>query len=98
MRDEEIIGGVRLRILEDIEKAKIGPIMIKRNYQGQGYGQQVMIIIEERFPNYKTFVLDTIKQEKQLVSFYKKLGYSLTGEEIILNKTMTLVFFEKNIE
>lgn len=47
MRDEEIIGGVRFRVLEDNKKAKIGPLMIKREHQGQGYGQQVMNMIKK---------------------------------------------------
>lgn len=88
------VGTLRVvRLSED--SCRLSPISILPEYQGKGYAQQALLIVETLYPLAKSWSLDTIKQEPKLVHLYKKLGYRRTGEEIPIKEGMTLVVYQK---
>lgn len=88
------VGVLRVvRLSED--SCRLSPISILPEYQGKGYAQQALLIVETLYPLAKSWSLDTIKQEPKLVHLYEKFGYRRTGEEIPIKEGMTLVVYQK---
>lgn len=44
-------------------------------YQGKGIAQKVLILIEEMFPEARSFELATILEEERNCFLYEKMGY-----------------------
>ncbi|MFT9191532.1 MAG: GNAT family N-acetyltransferase [Liquorilactobacillus sp.] len=89
-----------MRILLDNKEntAKISPILILPEFQNQGLAQKSLIQIEKKFPDIKTWVLDTIKQEKKLVHLYLKAGYQIIdGKESRIQDGMNIIYFYKKV-
>lgn len=88
------IGAIRTVTL-DKNIMRISPIFILPMYQGQGYAQNAMAMVEEQEVSIEKFRIETIKQESKLCYFYKKIGYEKTGSEYPITPQMTLITFEK---
>lgn len=87
------IGALRICHLERLCKLK--QIYILPEYQGYGYAQMAIMIVESLYPMVEKWELDTILQEEKLCYLYEKMGYRKTGRvEHILNG-MDLVFYAK---
>ncbi|EOH88775.1 GNAT family N-acetyltransferase [Enterococcus villorum] len=74
---------------------RIAPLAILPEYENKGYGKSAMEAAE-KLVRIDKIILDTIKQEEKLVSFYQKLGYVEVGTYSIQNG-MNLLDFEKTI-
>ena len=70
MKDEEIIGAVRI-VEIDKSTRRISPLFILPQFHNYGYAQLAMKCIEEAYKNIICFTLDTIKQEKNCAIYMK---------------------------
>ncbi len=91
--NNENIGAIRIIKINDLCKLK--QIYILPKYQGNGYAQQTIAIIELLYPEAQHWELDTIKQEAKLCYLYEKMGYKQTGKELSIKDDITLVFYRK---
>lgn len=94
--DNVDIGGVR--ICDFGEVCRLSPIFILPEFQGCGYAQQAMLLLEARYPQARQWKLDTILQEEKLCCLYEKMGYRKTGEYHKIKDSMDLVYYAKHIE
>ncbi len=88
------IGAIRI-VKSDEHTMRISPIFILPEYQGQGYAQEAMAMVEKKEVGIEKFSVDTIKQEPKLCYFYKKIGYKQLENEYPITPQMTLITFEK---
>ena len=95
--DGMCIGAIRVIANDENTKARISPIFILPEYQGFGIAQKSIVLLEYELKNIRTWVLDTIKEEKMLCHLYEKLGYTTTGKEETIKTHMTIKYYEKNI-
>lgn len=93
--DEVSIG--MLRVCNFGENCRLSPICILKDYQGKGYAQEAISLMEQLYPNAKKWELDTIAQEEKLCYLYEKMGYRRTGRVEHMKDGMDLVFYEKII-
>lgn len=87
------IGAVRILDFGDLCILK--QIYILPKYQGNGYAQKAILMIESLHNNATTWELDTIKQEAKLCYLYEKMGYRRTGKEEKIKDGMDIVFYKK---
>ena len=87
------IGAIRIRNLG--EKCELKQIFILPEYQGNGYAQETIRLVEELYPDAVLWELDTILQEKKLCHLYEKMGYKKTGKTENIKEGMDIVFYEK---
>lgn len=73
-------------------------IFVLPAYQNRGIAQKAITLAQQLYPDYKTWRLDTIKQEQRNCHLYEKLGYIPFGVERKINKRMTLIEYEKRME
>lgn len=77
----------------------LGAIFIDPTFQNQGIGQQVISMIEDKFPDAKKWNLDTPYLSFRNHHFYEKMGYIKVGEVIPdKNKDFKLFLYEKTIK
>ncbi|KMJ57495.1 acetyltransferase [Bacillus sp. LL01] len=79
MLGEQLVGGVILT-LTGRRFGRIDRIFIDPAFQGQGYGSDVIWLVEEAFPNVSTWDLETSPRQKGNLYFYEKMGYKRTFE------------------
>ncbi len=91
-----VVGGIRI-IKRGNKTYRVSPIFILPEYQGKGIAQKVFKIIEEIYNDARKWELDTILQERGNCYLYEKLGFKKTGKTQVINRKMTLVYYEKNI-
>lgn len=95
----EKVGGVRVRwhqgkkVYENVNW--ISPIFIIPKFQNKGIASTVIEQLFGIYPNTIEWRLDTIKQETGNCHLYEKCDFVRTGEEIVVNKKMTLVKYVK---
>lgn len=96
----EKAGGVRVKwykgkkVYENVNW--ISPIFIIPKFQNRGIASNVIKQLFDMYPNTIEWRLDTIKQEKGNCHLYEKCGFVRTGDEIVVNKNMTLIDYTKN--
>jgi GNAT superfamily N-acetyltransferase len=95
MSSGKTVGGIRIVRLKDGTRCKISPLFIVPEFQGLGFAQETMRLIEEMYSPRDGWELDTILQEQGNCYLYEKIGYKRTGETKVINDKMTLVFYEK---
>lgn len=77
--DKEIVGGIIITI-SGISYGRIDRIFIDPNYQGKGIGAKVINLIEDEFPNVRTWDLETSSRQINNHYFYEKMGFRTTFE------------------
>lgn len=93
IKDDKIIGGFWLHDI-DIITIELEDLCILPEYQGNGYGYKVLMIMEDIFPSKKKWVLGTPFYSVRNQYLYEKAGYIKTGD-----KANNMVYmYEKNIE
>lgn len=95
VRDNVIVGALRLVNKNDGSRKRISPIWIMPKFRNKGYAQQAMAELERIYGS-DNWCLDTILQEKGNIHLYEKMGYHRTGRIEHINERMDIVFFEKN--
>jgi ribosomal protein S18 acetylase RimI-like enzyme len=93
--NEQNIGMVR--VCDFGTMCRVSPIGILPEFQGRGFAQQVMVLLENRYLGAEKWTLDTIRQEQKLCYLYEKLGYVATGKQETIQPGMDIVFYEKNV-
>ncbi|MGF9770573.1 GNAT family N-acetyltransferase [Bacillus albus] len=93
--DSNLVGAICISKKEIPNKFWISPMFIHPIYQGKGIAQRVLILIEEMFPEARSFELATILEEERNCFLYEKMGYKRTGVIKKLNDKTTLVYYKK---
>ncbi len=93
--DDAKIGAAR--VLHSDSLCELKQICILPEYQGSGYGQQAISLIEGLYPNALRWELATIKQEDKLCHLYEKMGYTKTGKEQNVKDGMDIIFYSKEV-
>nr|MCG3422993.1 GNAT family N-acetyltransferase [Bacillus thuringiensis] len=93
--DSNLVGAICISKKEIPNKFWISPMFIHPIYQGKGIAQKVLILIEEKYPEARTFELATILEEEKNCFLYEKMGYKRTEVIKKLNDKTTLVFYKK---
>ena len=93
--DESVIGA--LRVCDFGATCKLSPICILPEFQGNGYAQKAIRLMEDLYPKAGLWELDTIAQEEKLCYLYEKIGYRKTGRVDQLKDGMDIVYYEKTI-
>ena len=93
--NEQNIG--MIRVCDFGAVCRISPTCILPEYQGHGYAQQAIVLVESLYPMAEKWTLDTIRQEQKLCYLYEKLGYLPTGKLETIQPGMDIVFYEKNV-
>lgn len=65
-------------------------------YKVKGIASNVIKQLFNIYPNTIEWWLSTIKQEERNCHLYEKCGFVRTGDEIVVNENMTLVFYVKS--
>ena len=74
----------------------ISPIFVIPKFQNKGIASNVIKQLFDIYPNTIEWWLSTIKQEEKNCHLYEKCGFVRTGDEIVVNENMTLVFYVKS--
>lgn len=74
----------------------ISPIVVIPKFQNKGIASNVIKQLFNIYPNTIEWWLSTIKQEERNCHLYEKCGFVRTGDEIVVNENMTLVFYVKS--
>ncbi|MHC2833922.1 GNAT family N-acetyltransferase [Bacillus sp. F9_6S_D1_P_5] len=93
--DSNLVGAICISKKEIPNKFWISPMFIHPIYQGKGIAQRVLILIEEMFPEARSFELATILEEERNCFLYEKMGYKRTEVIKKLNDKTTLVYYKK---
>ncbi|PEC56845.1 GNAT family N-acetyltransferase [Bacillus cereus] len=93
--DSNLVGAICISQKEISYKFWISPMFIHPNYQGKGIAQKVLILIEEMFPEARSFELATILEEEKNYFLYEKMGYKRTEVIKKLNDKTTLIYYKK---
>ncbi len=93
--DSNLVGAICISQKEIPYKFWISPMFIHPNYQGKGIAQKALILIEEMFPEARSFELATILEEKRNCFLYEKMGYKRTEVIKKLNDKTTLIYYKK---
>jgi len=95
--DEKILGFIRLNTNDEQTAGWIGTVAILPQYQNKGYGSEGLGLIEEKFSTVMQWDLCTVFQDKGMVAFYEKNGYSLLKKDETLTNLEVLASFWVNV-
>lgn len=90
--DGKIIGSVRAYCKDGT--CYIGKLIVDPEYQGRGFGQQLLRAIEGTFPNVNRFELFTGCLSERNRYLYQKLGYRIFDERPVSGE-LSMVYLEK---
>lgn len=90
--DQNIIGSVRAEVSGGT--CYIKRLIVHPDHQNNGIGSQLLLNIEEKFPNISRFELFTGEKSKTNQFFYSKRGYRAFKTEKI-NETLSFIYYEK---
>lgn len=96
LKAEELVGAIRIRNLGK-GAYRVGPVFVLPQHQNQGISQRAFHMVENLYPEARTWELDTILEEKRNCHLYVKLGYVQTGQREVLNERLTLVSYRKEV-
>lgn len=85
-------------IIKENDVIRLSRLFVLKKFQNQGIATQAVLQAENLFDSPKRWRLDTIKQEKNNCCLYEKLGYKQLGPEKKINKKMTIIEYEKEIQ
>lgn len=91
--NDKFVGCVR--IVKKDSFCKIAALAVLPEYQNKGIAQTALLLIEKKYPDIKTWTLDTIKQESGNCHLYEKLGYKKTGIEKTVKDGLTIIDYIK---
>ena len=86
-----------LRVCDFGLNCRLSPICILPEYQGKGYAQMAIMLMEKLYPEAMRWQLDTIAQEEKLCRLYEKMGYRKTGKMEQIKEGMDLIYYEKEM-
>jgi GNAT superfamily N-acetyltransferase len=68
------IGAVRVKFDPQTSTARVSPLFLQPAYRGQGFGTEVMRILEETYPQAAVWEVETILQEKKTLQLLRAPG------------------------
>lgn len=77
--DEVLVGGV-IVTLEGKRHGRVDRIFVDPDYQGNGIGSDAIRLIEGKFPQVKSWELETSSRQLNNHAFYEKMGYKKVFE------------------
>jgi RimJ/RimL family protein N-acetyltransferase len=77
--DNTDIGWIMYTICDNICKLDI--VVLLSEERNKGYGKQIMKDLFVLNPQLRKIMLDVQQRNEQAISFYKKIGFQITGEE-----------------
>ncbi len=80
----------------DEKSAMIGRVVVLPEYRGKGLGSQV-VCEAERWLRDLGFETAVVESRDVAVGFYKKAGYTVTGEKVIHGDTFDCIRMEKSL-
>lgn len=92
-----LVGGIFVHSKYEPTTFNLHIIYILPELQGKGIAQEVIIKIENIYPNVKKWTLDTPITEYRNCYLYEKVGYKRTGKMEKVNDKLTLIYFEKQV-
>ena len=87
----DIIGSVRA--YEENRTVYIGKLMVHPKMQKQGIGTQLLLAMENEFPNHR-YELFTSTKSISNIRLYERLGYKIFKEEAV-SEELQFVYLEK---
>jgi ribosomal protein S18 acetylase RimI-like enzyme len=93
VKNEKIIGSVRAK--ESDGTCHITKLMVHPDFQGKGYGKELMAAIEKKFKDSR-YELFTGSNSLKNIHFYKKLGYRGYKKEKLPREDTVFLFIEKS--
>jgi ribosomal protein S18 acetylase RimI-like enzyme len=105
--DQELLGCVELR--KEGNKLYLGMLSVNPNTQGKGVGKKLLVAAEDHAKSLKcnTITMNVIDGRQELIDWYVRHGYKLTGERKpfigpderwgIPKRTLEFVFLEKKL-
>jgi GNAT superfamily N-acetyltransferase len=94
MNEDKIIGSVRAYAKD--YSCYIGKLIVHPAYQNNGIGTKLIKEIEKQYENVKRYELFTGLKSDKNIYLYKKLSYNIF-KTVIINDTLSIVYFEKII-
>ncbi|MEM9632283.1 MAG: GNAT family N-acetyltransferase [Pseudomonadota bacterium] len=91
---EQLAGSVRARLHEGA--CEIGRVFVSPDFQGKGIGRTLMAAIEREFEHASHFSLFTGIDSERNISFYEKLGYSITGSRLAKQQIELVIMQKEN--
>lgn len=91
--ENNIIGSVRAYYDNDTDTVYIGKLMVLPEKQGQGIGTQLLVAIENEYPQQR-YELFTSSKSKKNIELYEKSGYKIFREKQISDE-LKFVYMEK---
>lgn len=88
----KLVGSVRGQITENT--AFIGRLIVKKEFQNNGFGKSLLKKIENQLDNCFRYELFTGHKSDKNIKLYQKLGYNEFKRHSI-NHNLTLVYMEK---
>ena len=87
-KDAEVMGTIWGTF--DGRRGYIIHLVVKRGFRGKGMGKLLMQKLEAAFHNYRVFKAHIFveKSNPKVIDFYRKLGYSVRGDLIVLSKNL----------
>ncbi|MDX8361597.1 GNAT family N-acetyltransferase [Cytobacillus sp. IB215316] len=92
--NQTLIGGICIYSKEET-RFWISPMFILPSYQGNGLAQKTLQLIEQMYPQAKSWELLTILEEKRNCYLYEKMGYTKIGLHKKINDNLTLVYYKR---
>ncbi len=92
--EEQTVGVIRVVDTKTKEKKRLAQIFIMPEYRLKGYARSAIKAVE-KIHGSTGWELDTILQERHLVSLYMRLGYRIKKETKRITSNMILVVLEK---
>ena len=95
IRNNEIVGAVRVIDKKDGSRKRISPIWIMPLHRNQGLAQLAIKELERLYGS-SHWELDTILQEQYNIYLYEKLGYKRIDKIEHIKDGIDIVFFQKD--
>ena len=92
IEQDKIIGSVRAYEMD--KTCFIGKLMVHPDKQNSGIGKELMLRIQEMFPDAKRFELFTGEKSLKNIHIYEKLGYKIFKKKKV-SDNVSVVFLEK---
>lgn len=90
--ENDFVGGVRVIVKNNLKR--ISPLFVLPQYRNKGIAQKAISELEKIYGT-ENWELETFLNEKINEHLYKKMGYHLDGNTMIINDKLTLVSYRK---
>lgn len=90
----KVCGSLRICMISG-KTGRYSSLCVLPEFQGRGIASFIMNMIETMYPQFTTWELDTILEEKDNCHLYEKMGFAQVGKIQNINENMNIVFYRK---